>query len=145
MLSFAVPWIGSPELSFIWCLCSDIHETVISHFWKKKKVNLSSMGSFGGQTKWMGAWGEERWVNRFSNGVLICGCNLQRAAPGCASWDDESWGDSVAVIISGIIDQEATPSELERDDWFCGSIPGKTGRPSGHSQGRDSKVPMWMK
>lgn len=32
----------------------------------------------------------ERWVNSFSNGVLICGGNLQRAAPGCASWVDET-------------------------------------------------------
>lgn len=55
-----------------------------------KKVIMSSMGSFGGQTKWRGAWGEERWVNSFSNGVLICGGNLQRAAPGCASRDDET-------------------------------------------------------
>lgn len=55
-----------------------------------KKVIMSSMGSFCGQTKWRAAWGEEMWVNSFSNGVLICGGNLQRAAPGCFSWDDET-------------------------------------------------------
>lgn len=101
------------------------------------------MGSFGGQTKWRGAWGEERWVNSFSNGVLICRGNLQRAAPGCASWDDERWGDSVAVIISGIIDQTAAPAELEKDDGFGGSSPAKTCSLSGDSQGLS--VSMWKK
>ena len=42
--------------------------------------------------------GKERWVNSFSNGVLICGGNLQRAARGYASWDD---GTEVTAVTAG--------------------------------------------
>lgn len=51
---------------------------------KKKEVIFSFMVFFFflvGKQSEREPEGRKRWVNSFSNGVLICGGNLQRAAP----------------------------------------------------------------
>lgn len=96
---------------------------------------MSSMGSFGGQTKWRGAGGEERRVNSLSNGVLICGGNLQRAAPGCVSWHDETEVTAWQLLLVVSLIRQQQPQSWRKDDGFGGSSPAKTWRLSRASQG----------